>query len=632
MELTINQGKYNIPGVHYIDGAYNFCFEIAGDNCECEILLISIEKRKIEKRISIEKKYMIGNLCCVSIGGIDDTKYGYLFCVDKEVFVDPSAKKIYGREKWADEKRLSELTGKDTKNAGSKVSLFAGFHRQKSFETSNLYLNKEDIVMYHLNVRSFTAAENSKDRGTFSALKRKIPYLKKLGITALSLMPVYEFEEWIVQKDAVCDHYGWDVRENDMISPFKSGEDSAKVNMWGYTDGYYFAPKSSYAYSSDAESEFKELVKKCHDEGIMVIMDIFADGDVNPVYVCDAIRYWVAEYKIDGFTLLGDGINRDILLADPLLKKTYFFNMYFTDEQIEKDVYGRLFIQNEEYMYVMRKLLATRQANMSEAYAQIKKQGEKVGYVNYITYHNGFTLRDLFSYSMKHNEENGEHNHDGNDYNFSTNCGIEGESRKKSILKKRMKSIYNATALMVISQAVPMFLEGDERGNSKSGNNNTYCQDNEIGWVSWKKNKTAEEIYDFTSNILKFRKEHGMIRRPYPMISKDSIGCGMPDVSIHGKAAWTGEIGWNDMDAGICYCGAFCGDKEDVYMAFNFSNSLTKLALPEEPSKTGWEIVMNTALDKPFAVDSKEKHKGSIQVDPYSIILLTAKRKQEKKS
>ncbi|MCR5468667.1 MAG: glycogen operon protein GlgX [Lachnospiraceae bacterium] len=622
MKLSISRGKYNIPGVHYIDGAFNFCFEVSNGNADkkCEILLILIKNHKIEKRIAIDDEFFIGNLCCVSIGGIDVNKYGYLFCVDGKNFMDPSARKVYGREKWADEKRLEDF-GKQGKDS---VSLFAGFHKNNPADTENLYLKKEDIVMYHLNVRSFTADEKNGNRGTFAALIKKLPYLKKLGITALSLMPIYEFEEWIVPKTNIKDSINWSVRENDIIMPKQTDSDYAKVNVWGYSEGYYFAPKASFAKSFDAEGEVKELVKKCHDLGIMVIMDIFAGAGTSAVQVVDAMRYWVSQYKIDGFTLMGDGINMDIILEDPLLKKTYLFKDYFSEEQIAGDIYNRLFISNDEYLYTMRKLIATRQANMAEAYQQIKKQGLKEGYVNYITYHNGFTLKDLFSYAMKHNEENGEYNRDGLDFNFSTNCGIEGESRKKTIVKKRRKNIFNSIAMMALSQGIPMFLAGDEIGNSQNGNNNAYCQDNSIGWVNWKKSKESELIYEFTERILKFRREHAMIRRAEPMAFKDSLNCGMPDVSLHGTDAWISSIGWNAMEAGICYCSAFVGEKENVYMAFNFSNSLTSLALPEDTGRKGWKVVMDTNSENPFVPANTEAVKKSIQVAPNSIVLLVS--------
>ncbi|MCR5272393.1 MAG: hypothetical protein K6E13_05350 [Lachnospiraceae bacterium] len=627
MELRIGQGKFNIPGVNFIDGGFNFCFDtsvVRGKKSgntplvSCEILLVSIESGEIEKRIPIDEEYIIGDLCCVSIEGIDVMKYGYLFSVNDEIFMDPCARIVYGREKWADENRLQIIKKKDRSNY-----LFAGFHWHHPAETKTLHLKKEDMVMYHLNVRSFTAAEKGSDRGTFAGLIKKIPYLKSLGINVLSLMPIYEFEEWIPQDDC-SPAEGWTVRESDMYYPNDVSLREPRVNMWGYDGGYYFAPKASFSQSKDAESELKSLIKECHDAGIMVVMDMFADRSVSAVMVADAMRYWVCEYKIDGFTLLGEGINTDILLSDPILKKTYFFKDYFTDEQIENDLYNRLFIQNEEFMYVMRKVIATRQANMSEAFTQIKKQGEKTGFVNYITYHNGFTLKDLFSYAMKHNEDNGEYNRDGNDFNFSTNCGIEGDTRKKAVSTKRMKCIYNAISLMALSQGIPMFLAGDERGNSQNGNNNAYCQDNEIGWVNWKKNKTAEQIKDFTTGILKFRKDHKMIRRPVPMMFKDSMNCGMPDISLHGTDAWLNNIAWNSMEAGVCYCGEFCGEKDNVYMAFNFSNSLTKLALPPIPGKKGWRKVMDTNCLSPFEIVESDLHKGGIQIAPNSIVLLVS--------
>jgi len=594
MNLKITKGYYNISGVTYINKGFNFCFSLKNTGKKkknadrkkeeknqpcCSILLINIDNPKVMEEVEVPAGFIIGEMCAVHIAGIDYNKYGYAFKINDEIVMDPYAKRVFGRKEWA---------GEDSE------FLFAGFKMANDSGSPCLHLRKQDIVMYHLNVRTYTKASGTKDAGTFAALKRKLSYIKDIGVTALQLMPVYDFDE----------------------------KASDKINVWGYSNGFYFAPKASYSYSKDVTGEFAALVDACHENGIMVILDFYADRNVNQVFTVEAMKYYVSEYGIDGFTLMGDGINTDIVLGDPLLKKTYFFKDYFSDEQIYNDDNQRLFIQNDDFLYAMRKLISTKSGNMNEAYSQIRKQSKNNGYVNYMTSHNGFTLYDLFSYATKHNEDNLEANRDGSDYNLSINCGIEGPTKKKDILNKRTKCMYNSLAMMFLSQGVPMLLAGDERCNSQNGNNNAYCQDNEIGWVSWKNSNMSQAIQDYIKNLISFRREHKMISRPVPHDYKDTMNAGLPDASLHGREAWIGSLGWDANLAGICYCGKFAGENDDVYLAFNFSASDENMALPVSSGKAGWQKVMDTSKNDPFKDVEDELYVGTATISAMSVVIL----------
>jgi glycogen operon protein len=220
--------------------------------------------------------------------------------------------------------------------------------------------------------------------------------------------------------------------------------------------------------------------------------------------------------------------------------------------------------------------------------------------VNFMADYDGFSLYDSVSYERKHNEANGEDNRDGADNNFTWNCGAEGESRKKAVVSLRMQQMKNALALVFLSQGVPYLFSGDEFANTRFGNNNAYCQDNDVWYVKWKTNKFGEEIYSFTKELIAFRRQHRLLHMEKELKVMDSLGCGYPDISYHGTEAWRPDVGYSSRMAGIMLCGSYAEEQEEesVYIACNMHWLSHTLALPKLPKNRKWVLAFSTAPEK----------------------------------
>jgi len=233
---------------------------------------------------------------------------------------------------------------------------------------------------------------------------------------------------------------------------------------------------------------------------------------------------------------------------------------------------------------------------------------------------------DLVSYDVKHNEANGENNRDGNNYNYSWNCGVEGPTRKKTILDLRKKQIKNALALLLLSQGVPKILSGDEIGNTQYGNNNPYCQDNEISCIDWSGEKKNKDILDYTKMLIQLRKEHNILHHKKELKIMDYYSCGYPDLSYHGKQAWYPEFENYNRQIGIMYCGKYAvnkNGKEDdfIYVAYNMHWIEHEFALPNLPKNKKWHAVMDTSAK----VTELKNIQKSIKVNGRSVIILIGK-------
>ena len=267
---------------------------------------------------------------------------------------------------------------------------------------------------------------------------------------------------------------------------------------------------------------------------------------------------------------------------------------------------------------------------------QQRKQGAFLGYINYIASNNGFTLADLFMYNDKHNEENGEQNLDGSSWNFSNNYGVEGPTRKRYINALRKLNWRNAVLMLMLAQGVPLLWSGDEMGNSQNGNNNAYCQDNQVGWIDWKGMKKNRELLEFVKSAIAFRKEHPILHVPDELRGVDYKTKGLPDVSLHGERAWYMNSENTSRLLGIMYYGAYAkkadgSDDASVYVAYNFHWETREFALPNLRHKR-WKKVIDTSAEKEnyFLKESEEKYSKKLEIAPRTIVVLLAVEEEKK--
>ena len=505
----------------------------------------------------------------------------------------------------------------------------------------------EDLIIYELHVRGFTKdpSSNVAHPGTFEGIREKIPYLKDLGITAVELMPVFEFDETMGKRDV-------------------NGQ--TLLDYWGYNPVSFFAPNTSYTAKKEFNregDELKDLIKDLNSNGIEVILDVVfnhtAEGNENgpffsfkgfdnriyymltpegwyynfsgcgntlncnhPVVqqmILECLRYWTIEYHVDGFrfdlaSILGRNEDGSPASQPPLLKNLaedpILRNVKLIAEAWDAGglyqvgsfpAFSRWAEWNGKYRDDMRSFLkgdywfaeaaANRLIGSPDLYT-----GQYKGYassINFLTCHDGFSLWDLYSYNEKHNEDNGWNNTDGNDDNRSWNCGVEGETEDPEVLRLRFRMIKNACAVLMCSRGTPMFLAGDEFGDTRLGNNNPYCQDNEISWLDWKRLNTNQTLYQFFKKMIRFRREHPAIRN-----NLDPSDTGFPAVSIHTNQPWDNSIDQDTKCLAVCYAGKTEQGEDLVYVALNVYWEKQRFELPKLPNAYEWKRFIDTALDE----------------------------------
>lgn len=626
MAEQLREGNYSRFGASRLADGICFTFEGEKDS-ECAVRLYEKARGKdmpCEYRdIPVPKEFCIGAVRSVCIAGLDADRYDYNYVIDGTVTVDPYARRIIGREKWADYSR------RDVHYEVCSGFDFSGFDWEGDHCPE---IPGEDMVLYKLHVRGFTkdGGVYGKNKGTFVAITEKIPYFKELGITTLELMPAYEFEELIPPKYEAhpMDFEGWAPQAvaGYQLMQQKEYEEKEKelpgINFWGYGAGNYFAPKASYAAGSSPSVEMKEMIRSLHAAGLECILEMSFDAQVNPNYMVEVLRYWVLEYHVDGFHLHCPQTAVSSVICDVLLRRTKIFALQFPGEAWEgTGSYPHLYVYNDDFLYEARKLINHQDANLVEYLNQQKKQHPIIGFVNYFANNNGFTLADTFSYVSKHNEANGEGGSDGNDWNYSVNCGVEGASRKKKILQQRAQLMRQAIATVVLAQGVPLIFAGDEFGNSQNGNNNAYCQDNKIGWVNWKQKEKNEDYFNWVKSLLALRKMHPCIHSRVPMHMTDYQSLGMPDLSYHNSQAWSSEIYPSMQAVGEAYSGAYANEQENLYIGWNFSQSGMSLGLPKAPHGKVWQVALGNGTVR--------EDNDRLQIEGCSVVVLvTAMVKQ----
>lgn len=588
---------------------------------ECGVILYySGEDR--EKKIPFNKRHQIGNISCMFVEGLDKEGVEYNFYIGDKVKVDPYAKRILGNEQW----RFAE---------NNELNLHGGFY-QSQFDwqkTQPLHIPYHESIFYCLHVRSFTKHKSSKvkNKGTFEGLVEKIAYLKELGITAIELLPAYEFEECEKVKDVYSIEY-----QIQHIDEMKQNSKTCKLNYWGFKEGFYFAPKASYCAGTDACLSFKEMVREFHKNGIEIIMQFYFPDNIKQGYILEVLKHWILEYKIDGVHLMGNRIPVTLLATEPLFSNTKLMCSDFSLEDIypqqETPVYKNLGYYRDDFMHDTRRFLKG-DADMLRGFQyHMKNHNPKCGVVNFITNYYGFTLNDMLSYERKHNEANGENNADGTDYNYSWNCGVEGVTRKKSVLQLRKKQFRNAISFLMTAQGTPLILSGDEFCNSQNGNNNCYCQDNELSWLDWSLLKKNRDMYEYVKNMIQFRKNHPILHKDEEMTMIDRFGYGYPDLSYHGEEAWKVQLENYNRHIAMLYCGKYARKTDKmqddfIYIIYNMHWEEHKFALPALPNGYVWKLTCETNKEGFIAENEKSVVDSSyIKVSARSVMILVGKR------
>ena len=604
-KIKVYRGNPLMMGATVIGDTVNFAIT-ARLGSKCELVLYEKGKNNEAARIPFENAQVIGNVFAMSIEGLDYKKYDYNFSIDGKIVTDAYAKALSGKEKWG-------IVPTDIR--GSIVS--SEFDWQNDAPLRRPY---DETIIYRLHVRGFTkhVSSKAKHKGTYLGIVDKIPYLKELGITMIELMPAYEFNE--MESHVATSMKGQFSIENPVL------------NYWGYTSGYAFAPKASYAYATKPGSEveeFKYMVRELHRNGIEVSMEYCFPEGTNPTLILDALHYWVMEYHIDGIHANCEKAVMKMIQTDNLLSTTKIFTYNFaTDTDFYANVENKNLANfNDDFMVSARKFIKGDEDMLNTISYKIKANPPAVAVVNYVANHNTFTLYDAVSYDKKYNQANGENNRDGAVYNYSWNCGAEGDTRKRKINELRKHQIKNALSLVLLSQGVPMIYAGDEMCNSQKGNNNPYCLDNEISWTNWNTTAMAKEILDFTKKLIQFRKQHKILHLSSEPRLMDYKSYGLPDMSYHGSKAWYADFSHFNRHFSVMYCGKYATidgkeDEADLFIAYNMFWEMIKFGIPSARNKKQWKVV--------FATDSgfKEPSDGierMLQVPPRSIVVLMAK-------
>ncbi len=582
----VKDGNPERLGVTKTGRDVNFAVAVP-DRKSCSLLLYRKGSSEVEASIPLATRSRYGDIRAVCIEKFPAEQYEYNYRIDGEVVPDPYGACFRGGETWGQAREKKDMR-----------SRFC-FERFSWEGDAPPELPYEQCVMYSAHVRGFTMHSSSRVRhkGTFRGVEEKIPYLKELGVNLLELMPVYEFEEIPCEREPVV--LGAD--------QFKRQEQ--RMNYWGYGPGCYFAPKASYAASDNPVRELKHLVKTLHQNGIELVLEFYFAPETSPRLIVDCIKYWVMEYHIDGIHMNGVWAPLMLLAREPMLSHVKLMSESFPVDEIYPRGYRPLFRNLAEYhdrfLITARRLLKGDEGQLMEFANLVRRKPERQGVINYISSHNGFTLADLVSYDEKHNEANGEGNLDGTSYNYSWNCGEEGPTNSRKIRRLRLRQSKNALLTVLLSQGTPFLYSGDEMGNSQQGNNNVYCQDNELGWVSWNNGKAGRMLQDFTKRMIAFRRSHPIFRQPEQLRVMDYLSCGCPDLSYHGNRAWYGGFENPNRHLGMMYAADYVsagseGTLSDdyFYVAYNFHGISHEFALPRLPGNRKWHVAVNTAVEE----------------------------------
>lgn len=567
------------------------------DSDVCLLKLYKKGRKQPSCVIEMKDRFKVGSVFFVTVFKAEHTidtrpieqilteDYEYMYEAGGVEFVDPYAAGVTGRQHWG-------KCGSGKESVRGRICL-EDFDWGEDMPLRTPY---SEMILYQLHVRGYTKHSSSKvkHKGTFRGLMEKIPYLKDLGINGVMLLPAYEFCE-VQTKDKAVTVASQSVQQTQ--------KETEKLNYWGYgaKDTFYFAPKSSYTSENKSPArEFKEMIRAFHENGIEVLLDIYFSPGTNLFLMTDCLRNWVLQYHVDGFRVNQEVMSSLALASDPILSGVKLLTAYWDMDMLHTaKISGRknsLAEYNEGFMNDVRRFLKSDEGMVERVAGYFCRNSEEYSYINFITHVNGFTLMDLVSYDIKHNESNGEMNQDGTEFNYSWNCGVEGKTRKKAIMDRRMIQIRNALLMLLTSQGTPMLLAGDELGNTQLGNNNAYCQDNAVGWINWNQTKTSQSIHTFVKNMIQFRKAFPVLHRKETNRMLDTLSCGMPDLSIHGMQAWRPDFSNYSRMLGMLYYGKYTQDREgrSVYIIYNMYWEAKSFDLPNLPKGCTWRVMIDS--------------------------------------
>ncbi len=640
----VRPGLYEINGATAIPGGVNFTIH-SNLATSCELLLFCTREYEPYAVLPFPENYRIGNVFSMIVFGLQIEEFEYAYRVDgpycpkkgiifdkSKILLDPYAKAVTGQRVWGQKAK----PGQESYHARVVRDDF-------DWQDSRQPLTPmEDTVIYEMHVRGFTkdASSGVKYPGTFAGILEKLPYLLELGVTAVELMPLFEFDE---------------------LKDMREYQGNQLLNYWGYNTISFFAPNTSYAARIEHNqegNELKELIKVLHEHGLEVYLDVVfnhtaegnEDGPVisfkgldNQIYylltpdgyyynfsgcgntlncnhpivqqmILECLRYWVVSYRVDGFrfdlaSILGRNEDGSPMSKPPLLQSLAFDPVLGNVKLIAEawdagglyqvgnfPSWNRWIEWNGKYRDDLRSFLKGDLGKANVAVTRIfgsaDLYAERVGCnasVNFITCHDGFTLYDLYAYNQKHNEANGWDNSDGANDNLSWNCGAEGETDDEGVNRLRIRMMKNAAAVLLLSRGVPMFLAGDEFGNTQFGNNNPYCQDNIISWLDWNLLEKNKDIFEFFKYMIAFRKRHDPIRKNTPVCSY-----AFPVQSVHDVIPWESNLHEDSHYIGIMYAGRTKNADDLVYMAVNTYWEPLSIQLPKLSLDHCWYQVVDT--------------------------------------
>lgn len=680
--FKIRPGFFRMYGACVASNGVSFTINSHGAT-RCTLLLFKPQASKPYARIPFPDSYRIGDTYSMLVFDIKPDEFEYAFSFDgpyepakgllfneENVLLDPYSRAVTGQRKWGEKPEV----GKDFEYRARVVKSNFDWGNIKQLEQPF-----EDLVIYETHVRGYTKDKSSgvSAPGTFAGLKDKIPYLKDLGINAVELMPIFEFDE--MESARVVDGV-------------------QLYNYWGYNTVSFFAPNTSYAFNEEHNhegDELKSLIKALKENGIEVILDVVfnhtAEGNEmgpcfsfkgidNNVYymltpdahyynfsgcgnvmncnhpvvrsfIIDCLRHWAIEYRVDGFrfdlaSILGRDQNGAPMANPPILESLAFDPVLGKMKLIAEawdagglyqvgsfPSWNRWAEWNGRYRDDMRSFLKGDDGMAGNAITRItgsrdlyspESRGHKAS-VNFLTCHDGFTLYDLYSYNEKHNEKNGWNNTDGDNNGHSWNCGAEGETDDPNVNGLRRRLIKNAFAALLCSRGPAMFFAGDEFCNTQFGNNNAYCQDNIISWLDWSRLEEFKEIHDFVRHMIQFRKEHPILRK----MTKPS-SCQFPEISVHNGTPFNASTDYKTKLIGIMYAGRNEEDTEDdiVFYCMNAYWEPLVMQLPVLPNGKHWHVDTNTNAEYFDGEDFTEKTEllgvNTIRVPARTTIILVA--------
>ena len=581
------------------------------------LLLFKAGEKECFEQYEFCAEERIGDVWTMSLPGYDFKGLEYGFVADGEWFVDPYAKAVTGRNVWG------SVSEEGIRARVTDPSFNWDTDKKPSIPFS-------ETILYRFHVRGLTKHPSShvRNKGTYAGIVEMIPYFKSLGVTSLELMPVTEFDE-VMKEPAPAKIPGGKPE----MKP------NGKLNYWGYGPSFHYAPKAAYGTGfMPVETEFKIMVKELHDAGLECIPEMYFTGDETIPQVLDVLRYWTEEYHVDGFKLSGV-VPTEAIAADPFLKDVKLFaddwGQVLEKQKVKttgnQKMSGPVTVRekhlaeyNDKFQMDMRRILRGEQGLVESLRYWTEKNPSDHAVINYMANTNGFTMMDMVTYDEKHNEANGEENRDGADYNASWNCGIEGPTEVEKINKLRKQQLYNAFLMLLLSQGTPLIMAGDEIGNSQGGNNNAYCQDNEISWIDWNLLEEHSDLFQVVREFIRFRKEHKLFHMDQAAKHTDYKSLGYPDVSYHGQSAWKLDQEYFRKQLGIMYWGAYA-QKEDgtpdqnFYVAYNLHWGTHKLGLPRLPKGQIWQPYYDTS-----GGGAVVKDRIYAQIPPYTVVVFIA--------